>query len=104
MGTGFALCLLAWPLFALAMDKHQPQLLARGLPQAARRSLRVLAWVLLVLALAVFLGAKGAGQGPVFWGASLVLSAIAWVLLLTFAARSALALAAASALGLLVFA
>ena len=102
MGAGFAVVLLAWLSFALAMPKHQQALLARGLSPAVARSLRLLAWMLLALGLAIFVGAKGAGQGPIFWGGSLVLAAIAWVLLLTLAPRGAVVVAASAAFGLLL--
>ena len=104
MAAGIALALIAWPLFALAMPKHQSGLLTRELPRASALWLRIGGWGALIASLAIFMIAKGAGQGPIFWGASLVLTAIAWVLLLTFVPWAALAGTTAAAFALLVFA
>lgn len=87
MGTGFAFVLLAWVLFSLAMPKHQQAVLARTLPLRATPWLRMAGGCLLAAGLAICIAARGWSQGPIFWGALLILSAIAWILLLTFAPR-----------------
>lgn len=83
--------LLAWPLLALAMPKHQRVLLGRELAPFAGAALRVLGGVLLATGLAAFVDARGPAQGPVFWAASLVVTALGWVLLMTLRPRAALA-------------
>lgn len=60
---------------------------ARAAPPGAL--LRSVGRGLLGASLFVFAVAKGASQGTIFWGATLVLTAIAWVLLLTFLPRRA---------------
>lgn len=91
MAAGILFALLAWLLFAVAMPRHQPALLGRGLPGRASPWLRAAAWGSLAASLAVFAASKGAAQGTIFWGATLVLSGIGWVLLLTLLPRHALA-------------
>lgn len=103
MATGIGFVLVAWPLFAAAMPRHQAALLMRELPKAASPLLRVLAWGLLGVGLWAFIAARGASQGAIFWGATLVLSAIAWVLLLTFLPRRAVGVVLGLALVALLF-
>ena len=91
MGFGFAFVLLAWVLFSLAMPKHRQAVLARTLPARTAPWLQVAAWCLLAAGLAACVAAKGASQGAIFWGALLILAAIAWVLLMTFVPKRALA-------------
>ena len=100
MAVGIALALVAWPLFALAMRKHQSGLLMRELPRPASPLLRLAGWGLLGASLFAFAAAKGPSQGTIFWGATLVLTAIVWVLLLTFLPRRAVT--AVLGLGLVV--
>lgn len=87
MGAGFAFVLLAWMSFSLAMPKHQQAVLSRALPTRATPWLKIMSWCLLAAGLSACIAAKGASQGTIFWGALLILAAIAWVLLLTFMPR-----------------
>jgi hypothetical protein len=89
----FAFAQLAWVLFALAMPRHQGAVLARRLPPRGDMTLRVTAWCLLGASFGVSLHAKGWVQGPIFWGAVLVLTAIACVLLLAFVPRHSASIA-----------
>jgi hypothetical protein len=98
MGFGFAFIVLAWTSFSLAMPKHQRAVLARMLPAHATPWLQLTAWCLLAAGLAACIATKGASQGPIFWGALLMLTAFAWVLLMTFAPRRSVAVAVMAAL------
>lgn len=102
MAAGTVFALLAWLLFASAMPRHQPAMLGRVLSGRVASGLHVAAWGALAASLATFVAAKGAAQGAIFWGATLVLSGIAWVLLLTFVPRRALAAVLGVAVALLV--
>ena len=91
MAMAFGLVLGAWVLFSLAMAKHQQALLARMLPPRVTPWLRMVAWGFLAAGLATCIWAKGWSQGPIFWGALLIFAAIAWVLLMTFVPKRAVA-------------
>lgn len=79
----FFLMLAAWCLLSLAQPKHHEALLRRKAATATTRSLRVFGALLLCIGLAACVHARGWEQGPVFWAATLMLSALAWVLWLT---------------------
>lgn len=79
------LCFAAWASLSLGMPRHHLALLGVAPAARRRRLLRGAGWSLLALAFALCMAAYGAGQGPIFWAAAMVLGAIGWVLLLTFA-------------------
>jgi hypothetical protein len=85
VALAWLLCFAAWALLSLGMPKHHQALLGAALPAARRRLLRGGGWLLLAAAFALCMAAYGTGQGPIFWAAAMVLGAIAWVLLSTFA-------------------
>ncbi len=97
-----SLCYAAWCLLRLGMDKHHRQAFDAA-PTARRRlALRACGWCVLVLAFALCVTALGWEFGPVAWGAALIVTAIALVLLLPYAPRWALrAAGSAPALALL---
>ena len=98
MGVGFSLVLLAWMSFSLAMPKHQQTVLPHALPPRAAPWLKIMSWCLLAAGLAACVAEKGASQGAIFWGALLILAALAWVLLMTCAPRRSVLTAAVVAL------
>jgi hypothetical protein len=81
------LCIAAWASLSLGMPRHHQALLGAMPTPTRRRLLRGGGWLLLAAAFALCMAAYGTGQGPIFWAAAMVLAAIAWVLLLTFASR-----------------
>ena len=79
----FALCLAAFALLALAMDRHHAQVLGHAPPSTARRRLlRTAACALLVAAGGLCLRAHGTGVGLVTWCALLNVAglAVGWLL------------------------
>jgi hypothetical protein len=88
-----ALCYAGWCLLCLGMERHHRDLF-RVLPSPGRRRrLRIGGWFALVLAFATGVYATGWEFGPVLWACALMLAALAWTLLLPFAARWAVRLA-----------
>ena len=63
--TIFVLCLAAFAALAMATDRAQDTVLGRELPPATTRRVRVLGWVLLLLALWRTVAAMGWGIGLV---------------------------------------
>ena len=85
--AGFVLSWLAWCLLGLGVRKHHEALLRRQPSTTELRSMRAAGWLLLSLGFGLMVRGKGWEQGPVFWTATLMLSALAWVLLSTALAR-----------------
>lgn len=83
----FTLALLlafaAWVTLSLGLPKHQTAALGHMLAPAASRRLRLLGWVLLAADLALLVALRGWELGPVLWACLLIVTAIAWTLLLT---------------------
>lgn len=98
---GFSLGIAAWCLLSLGLEKHHRQLFARAFDPRRGRWLRAAGWLLLVLDFALFVAGWGWSQGPVFWCAALMLSALAWTLLMTLAPRASTRVAIASVLSAL---
>lgn len=63
--TIFVLCLAAFAALAMATDRAQDTVLGRELPPATTRRVRILGWVLLLLALWRTVAAMGWGLGLV---------------------------------------
>jgi hypothetical protein len=61
--TVFLLSTLGFAALALAMERHQEDLLGHTLPTPMRRGLRGVGWVALLLALGVIVRAQGWGVG-----------------------------------------
>lgn len=87
---GLCIALWAWCLLSLGLPRHHDAVLLRSSTPAGRRVLRITGWALLGAAFAWFVVWKGWELGAIFWGAALVLSAMAWVLLMTLAPRRSL--------------
>ncbi len=69
------LSLPAFGLLALAMIRHQEDLLGRALSPRQSRVLRGIGWLLLSLALALAIDAQGLALGLVSWAGHLSLAA-----------------------------
>jgi hypothetical protein len=80
--TVFLLSTAAFAALALAMERHQEDLLGHALPTQTTRALRVVGWAALLVALAVIVSAQGWGVGLVSFsghtslGAGLVFGAL----------------------------
>lgn len=79
------LSLLAWAMLAMAMPKHGQAILKRPIGKTTLRALRWSGFSLLLLGFAVVVAGAGWEFGAVYWLGIIMLSAIAWVLLLTLA-------------------
>ncbi|MCF7220692.1 DUF3325 domain-containing protein [Marilutibacter chinensis] len=93
LGLVLALSLTAWILLALGLPRHHKAVFGTDPAPARRRLLRAAGWCLLPLGFAVAAADRGWGQGPIFWAASLVIAALAWVLLMTLWPRRSWAVA-----------
>jgi len=89
---GLCITLWAWCLLSLGLSRHHEAVLLRSPTHARRRVLRILGWGLLGAGFAWFVGCTGWELGPIFWGSALMLSAIAWVLLMTLVPRRSMAI------------
>ncbi|KAA2285129.1 DUF3325 domain-containing protein [Arenimonas fontis] len=83
----FLVCLAAWVLLGLGLPRHARQMFGRALPPGLARSVRFLGWLGLPLGLILAIAAEGASFGSVYWAASLMLAAMAWVLVLAWRDR-----------------
>lgn len=82
-------CIAAFAALGLAMDRHYEDSYGRGKEPGPglRRALRVAGTSGLVLSLWACLAAAGTSQGWVFWFGVMTLSALAVVLVLSYAPR-----------------
>ena len=92
---GLCLGVAAWCLLSLGLEKHHQQVFAGAFRPARARALRGLGWALLALDFSLFVYAWGWAQGPIFWTAALIVSALAWTLLMTMAPKASTKVAAA---------
>lgn len=99
---GLCLGVAAWCLLSLGLEKHHQHVFAGGFRPARARLLRGLGWVLLALDFALFVYGWGWSQGPIFWTAALIVSALAWSLLMTMAPKLSIRIAAAALLSAFV--
>lgn len=82
LALGIVLIVSGWCLLVLAMPKHHQALRGRPGSPARLRALRMGGWLAFAASLACFVAVIGWEQGPVFWACALMLSALAWPLLL----------------------
>lgn len=63
-----ALCLSAWVLLCLAMDRHYAQVYkASRSNRHSIRTARILGWITLVVSFALAILARGWAHGPLYW-------------------------------------
>ena len=95
LGLGVAACCL----LRLGLEKHHGQVSTAAFVPARGRVLRAAGWALLALMFAVLVYERGWAQGPIFWFAAMIVSALAWTLALTLVPRLSVRLAGAALLG-----
>ena len=98
---GLCLGVAAWCLLSLGLEKHHQQVFAGAFNPLRARVLRAGGWSLLALDFGLFVYGWGWAQGPIFWTAALIVSALAWSLLMTMAPRASTKVAAAAMLSAL---
>lgn len=92
---GFALAYAGFLALCLAMERHHEQVFRRRvIPPWRRRLLTALGWGLLAASMLPVAQAAGWALGLVFWAGILTATAMPLAMLLTYAPRIALALAA----------
>jgi len=99
---GLCLGIAAWCLLSLGLEKHHQQVFAGAFRPARARALRGAGWALLALDFGLFVWGWGWAQGPIFWTAALIVSALAWTLLMTMAPKASAKVAAAALLSAFV--
>ena len=83
LAIGIALTFAAWCLLSLGLPRHHQQALRRPLPARREWTLRAGGWILLAASAVWFVTTQGWEFGPVFWLAALMLTGLAWSLVLT---------------------
>ncbi|MBX9403967.1 DUF3325 domain-containing protein [Lysobacter sp. BMK333-48F3] len=99
---GLSLGVAAWCLLSLGLEKHHGQVSTAAFVPARGRVLRAVGWALLALMFAVLVYERGWAQGPIFWFAAMIVSALAWTLLMTMAPKASVKVAAAALLSAFV--
>ena len=79
----FILSLLAWALLALGLPRHHAAWFGPAPAVARRRVFRVLGWSGLPLGWWLAVAGQGYELGSVLWAVLLMLSALAWALLMS---------------------
>lgn len=87
------LCFVGFSALSLSMSRHYADATGGKLVPARRQWLRVLGWFALLLSLWAGIEAAGWGMGLVQWSASLMISAMALLIVLSWQPRLALLLA-----------
>ena len=96
IGLGAALAYAGFVAMCLAMERHHEQVFrTRAIPPRRRRLLAALGWLLLAASALATVAASGWGLGLVLWAGVLTATAIPLSILLTYAPRVAMMLAAA---------
>lgn len=98
---GLCLGVAAWCLLSLGLEKHHRQVFATAFNAGRARALRGGGWVLLAVDFSVFVYGWGWAQGPIFWVEALIVSALAWAVLMTMAPKASTKVAAAAMLSAL---
>ncbi|MEI2456075.1 DUF3325 domain-containing protein [Lysobacter firmicutimachus] len=95
---GLSLGVAAWCLLSRGLEKHHRQVSSAAFVPARARVLRASGWALLALMFAVLVYERGWAQGPIFWFAAMIVSALAWTLLMTMAPKASAKIAVAALL------
>ncbi|KRB02314.1 DUF3325 domain-containing protein [Lysobacter sp. Root690] len=99
---GLSLGIAAWCLLSLGLEKHHRQVFANAFDASRARVLRAAGWLLLAVDFGLFVYGWGWAQGPIFWTAALIISALAWSLLMTMLPRASTKIAAIALLSAVV--
>lgn len=99
---GLSLGIAAWCLLSLGLEKHHRQVFANAFDTARARLLRAAGWLLLAVDFGLFVYGWGWAQGPIFWTAALIISALAWSVLMTMLPRASTKIAAIALLSAVV--
>ena len=99
---GLCLGIAAWCLLSLGLEKHHKQVFAKAFDASRARLLRAAGWLLLAVDFGLFVYGWGWAQGPIFWTAALIISALAWSLLMTMLPRASTKIAAVALLSAVV--
>lgn len=78
------LSILAWAVLSTAMPKHGDAVLKRRISESVKRRLRWTGMLLLFIGAYALIAEKGWEFGAVYWFGIIMLTAIAWVLMLTW--------------------
>lgn len=89
LALSFVIALAAFLSIALAMDRHQRDLVGHALSARWSRPFRAAGWLLLAASAAPMISRWDVGVGLSLWGALVSLAAIALVLAIAVRARSA---------------
>ncbi|QWF18566.1 DUF3325 domain-containing protein [Lysobacter capsici] len=99
---GLCLGIAAWCLLSLGLEKHHRQVFASAFDASRARLLRAAGWLLLAVDFGLFVYGWGWAQGPIFWTAALIISALAWSVLMTMLPRASTKIAAVALLSAVV--
>jgi hypothetical protein len=99
---GLCLGIAAWCLLSLGLEKHHRQVFANAFDATRARLLRAAGWLLLAVDFGLFVYGWGWAQGPIFWTAALIISALAWSVLMTMLPRASTKIAAVALLSAVV--
>lgn len=99
---GLSLGVAAWCLLSLGLEKHHRQVFANAFDASRARLLRGAGWLLLAVDFGLFVYGWGWAQGPIFWTAALIISALAWSVLMTMLPRASTKIAAVALLSAVV--
>lgn len=99
---GLSLGVAAWCLLSLGLEKHHRQVFANAFDASRARALRGAGWLLLAVDFGLFVYGWGWAQGPIFWTAALIISALAWSVLMTMLPRASTKIAAVALLSAVV--
>ncbi|MGH8078993.1 MAG: DUF3325 domain-containing protein [Lysobacter sp.] len=102
MWLGWCLGVAAWGLLSLGLEKHHQHVFANAFKPARAKAMRAGGWALLAVDFGLFVSGWGWAQGPIFWTAALIVSALAWSLLMTMAPKASIKIAAAAMVSALV--
>lgn len=99
---GLCLGIAAWCLLSLGLEKHHRQVFGNAFDATRARVLRGAGWLLLAVDFGLFVYGWGWAQGPIFWTAALIISALAWSVLMTMLPRASTKIAAVALLSAVV--
>lgn len=82
-GLAGLLAFAAWVALSLGLPRYQAAAFGHVLTPSASSRLRVLGWTMLAADLLLMVALRGWELGPILWACLLIVTAIAWTLLLS---------------------